>query len=278
MGIYYHSLYTRGDRCTDNRRMYVTLYPNTPNELDNVKKDTDLTTTIKYGADQLYDANSVSYYDIQRFHAEDYQYPNVNTSDSIWLQFEDYLRGNNDDGSETNGTGDDLKSLRGCHVLIHSDGCSTSLASGEGGADDCRESHNTEPFKDDDGGSAFSRGVMAWNSVPKACADAEKGRNSAIQEWVHQFIRAQDDDVQGLMCDADSDGSKEDYEEHTLGKINSYYDATPMLTYHVNEHAGCCEPETYHDGNYTQDFTSCTKDAVDYTSRDQCDPQGTNIC
>jgi hypothetical protein len=259
--------------------MYVMLYPNTPNELDNVKKDTDLTTTLKYAADQLYNDSSVSYYDIQRFHAEDYQYPYVDTSSGIWKPFEDYLRGGNDDGDEKNGTGDDLKTLRGCHVLIHSDGCSTSLASGEGGADDCGESHITpEPSRDDDGGSAFSRGVMAWNSVPTACADAEKGRNSVIQEPLHQFIRAQNSDVQGLMCDADGDGDTEDYEEHTLGKIDSYYDVTPMLTYHVNEHAGCCGPETHHDGNYTQDLTSCTKQAVYYTSQDQCNPQGTNIC
>lgn len=274
MATYYHTVYSRGDHCGTGRRMYIMLYPNTSNELDAVKSGSPITTAIRDAADQLYEAGVIGYYDIQRFHAEksEYNYPEI-PSDSIDADFEDYLLGTTDDWSDykwcTSDSCDSLKSIRGAHTLVHGYGCSTSLASAEGGTDNCYS-----------GGCAWSRGVMAWTST--GCGSGLT-RNSAIQEPLHQFIRAYQSGVQGEMCDADGDGEKSYYEEHTLGKLtdddgDGNNETTPMLTYHENEHEGCCGPVTTWDGEYTQTLTSCTVDAVDYTAGDQCDPQNPNIC
>lgn len=262
MGIYYHNQYKQGDTCNGNERMYVMLYPNTSSEYSNCGEGSDVTSPLDSACNQLYYNGSVVYYSISRFHADDYNYPNVDTSSrsNISSEFEEFLT----DGSK-NGTGDNLKDIRGCHMLVHGDSCSTSTAGGEGGHDDC-----------DSGGCAFSRGTMAWTGL---CSDTGLRKNSSIQEALHQFIRAYQSSVQDLLGDGDEDGDVDHYDEHTLGIIDSY-DVTPMLTYHGEEFtkAGTCKRSTDTVYGYDQTLTTCTEDAVYYTANDQCNPQNGNIC
>lgn len=261
MGNYYHTQYSQGSTCDGNERMYVMLYPNTSNEYSNCGQGTDITSPLNNACDQLYDAGSVVYYDMSRFHAKDYNYPKVNTSsrNKISTEFEAFLT----DGSK-NGTGDNLKDIRGCHMLVHSDSCSTDTAGGEAN-DDCNYP------------TAFSRGTMAWTGL---CSDTGLRQNSSIQECLHQFIRAYQSNVHNLLGDGDGDGDVDHYDEHTLGIIDSYDDVTPMLTYHGEEftEAGNCKRSSDTVYGYNQTLTSCTEDAVYYTANDQCNPQDGNIC
>lgn len=269
----YHSLYTRGDFCLGDERMIIRLYPNTSNELSHVKAGSTLTSAIRDAADQLYEAGVISYYDIQRFHAEkdSHFYPGIPKSEIEGGQsFKDYLLGTSDSGNDyfwcSDGSCDSLKSRLGCHMLVHDYGCNATLASAEGGIDDCSN-----------GGSAFSRGVMAWTSV-----GCEKGlvRNSGIQEPLHQFIRADQSDVKAMLGDDDGDGESgiDHYDEHSLGLVDMYADVTPMLTYHDNEFYkdGDCWNDKDIANYYTTELTQCTIDAVGYTVRNACDPQ--NMC
>lgn len=261
MGTYYHVQYSQGNTCDGNERAYVMLYPNTSNEYSNCGVGTDITSPLNSAFDQLYDARSIVYYDISRFHAKDYNYPNVDTStrNNISTEFEAFLT----DGSK-NGTGENLKDIRGCHMLVHGDSCSTDTAGGEYN-DDCNSP------------TAFSRGTMAWTGL---CSDTGLRQNSSIQECLHQFVRAYQSNVQGLLGDGDGDGDVDHYDEHTLGIIDSYDDVTPMLTYHGEEFskAGTCERSSNTVYGYNQTLTSCTEDAVYYTANDQCNPQNGSIC
>jgi len=254
--------YSNGDTCTDNRRMYVMLYPNTSTEYSNCGSGTTTTSALHGACDQLYYANSVSYYDISRFKAKDYEYPKVDTSsrDNISTQFEAFLT----DGSK-NGTGENLKDIRGCHLLVHGDNCSTDTAGGE----------KNDLCSDD--GTAFSRGVMMWTGL---CTKTGQRKNSAIQETLHSFIRGLDDDVKPLLGDGNDNGAIDAGDEHTLGIINSSNEVTPMLTYHGEEFtkAGDCERKSDTVDAYKQTLTSCTEDAVYETSIDQCNSQNDNIC
>lgn len=239
--------------------MNVYLYPNTSTQYSNCEKGTDITSPINTAADDLYNANSVTYYKISRFDAKDYSYPKVDTSSrsNIASEFESWLT----DGSSTgNETGDNLKSYRGAHVLVHGDSCSTSTAGGEA-HDKCTQ-----------GGTGFSRGVMAWTGT---CSNTGLRKNSAIQETLHMFIRANKDKVNALFGDGDGDGDIDSYDEHTLGVIDAFDYVSPMLTYHADEFeaAGDCKRDSNITEGYRQAITTCTEDAVEYTSNDQCDPQ-----
>lgn len=266
MGTYYDILYSNGDRCNGNERMYVMLYPNTASEFSNCGPGTHVTSPLQDACDQLYYANSVVYYDISRFKADSYNYPNVDTSsrDNISTEFENFLTNGNN-----NGTGMNLKDIRGCHMLVHGDPCSVYTAGGEA-HDTCNS-----------GGTAFSRGTMAWTGL---CGTADRlglRKNSSIQECIHQFIRANDSDIrQPLLGDGDNDGVVTSYDEHSLGVINSSQEVTPMLTYHGEEFqkAGECKRSSDTVDGYEQTLTSCTEEAVSETSHDQCNPQNGNIC
>lgn len=269
----YKVVYSNGDLCADNRRMFIMLYPNTSNELSDTKAGSPTTTTLQDMAEQLLGAGSINYYEIQRFTADDshHKYPEISSDDNIDYEFEDYLLGTTDDYSDrkwcTDSTCDSIKDVIGAHTLVHDFGCSTSYASAEGGADNCGE-------------SAFSTGVMAWTPVPGACSDTGKGKNSVIQEPLHQFIRADQRYVNDLMCDTDEHRAA--YDEHSLGKFDSDSgDATPMITYHESEYNNCgtCKStDTDWSGGYTQTLTWCTEDAVYYTASDSCNDQSPNLC
>lgn len=77
MGEYYHTLFSGGDRCTDNRRMYVMLYPNSVSVNDNYVKDSSsaINQALQSAGDQLVSHGATNFYQIERFHAETYNYP-----------------------------------------------------------------------------------------------------------------------------------------------------------------------------------------------------------
>lgn len=219
----YETVYSNGDSCQDNKRMYIMLYPNTSNEKGNTEANSVVTTTLRDAGEQLLNAGSINYYAIQRFRAEDshHNYPDINSNDNIGNEFLDYLKGGDayDDMKWCDDyTCDSIKPIVGAHTLVHDFGCSTTYASAEGGAQNCGE-------------SAFSTGLMAWTPVPGSCISTGKGKNSVIQEPLHQFIRAEQRSVNNLMCD--DPNHRTEYDEHSLGNINSVSaDATPMITYH----------------------------------------------
>lgn len=262
MVSYYHTQYSQGSTCDGNQRAYVMLYPNTSNEYSNCGSGSNVTSPLDGAFDQLYTAGSIVYYDISRFHAKDYKFPNVDTSSysKISTQFENLLT----DGDK-NGTGTNLKNIRGCHMLVHSDNCTTDTAGGE--------KHDTC----NSGGTAFSRGVMMWTGL---CSDTGLRKNSSIQECIHAFIRGLDDQVKPLLGDGNGDGIINSPDEHTLGVIDSYDNVSPLLTYHGEEFtkAGDCKRSSDTVNGYDQTLTSCTEDAVYYTANDQCNPQDSNIC
>lgn len=272
MAQYYHEQAGNGDPCNGTRRMFIYLYPNTSDELEYTKSPSPIVEGLASAGDQLYSHNACTYFQVARFHSEKsgYNYPEV-SKDNIETEFQEFLQ--NEEDSE-NGTGSDLYSTRGCHLLVHDFGCNTSLASGEAGTDKCEW---------DNGGAAWSRGCMAWTSA--TCSrdyDNLQARNSAIQEALHYFIRGCEDSIESAYdlegCDTHCVGA-----EHALGKItegNLAPDekATPLLTYHEDENANCgkCKSSESWDNNYmayTDQLTSCTKDAIADTGNDQCNPQ-----
>lgn len=264
---HYSKQYERGDECADNRRAYVRLYANTPNEDTYTYSGSAVTTALENAMDQLYDWNAVSYYRIDRFDADEsgqpYEHPCITEGSDISAEFESFLT----TGSE-NGTGDNLKQdYIGSHALVHGFGCSVDTASGEPG-DQC----STD-------GSAFRRGVMAWTGAT-CSGDLALASASAIQEVVHQFIKAYQSDVHDMLGDGDDDGDVDKFDEHTLGRIEGDGRVTPLLAYHADEFtsAGDCKDQSSTPSGYTETLTQCTKDAVKATGNNQCSPTQSDFC
>ena len=261
MSHYWKDLYKSHSSCTGKRKMYVYLYPNTSSEKSNCEAGTNITSPLYNSAERLLNDDSISYYAIERFEVEEYSYPKVDTSsrNTIASEFEDFLK-------NSNGTGSNLKSWRGSHVLVHGDSCSVDTAGGEYN-DECDDEDGSGSYP-----SAFSRGTMAWTGL---CSDTGLRKNSSIQETLHQFIRAYQTDVHDALGDGDGDGDIDHYDEHTLGYVGSDDDVTPMLTYHGDEFdpAGRCIGSSDSPTGYDQRLTTCTVNAVGYTADDQCDEQ-----
>lgn len=235
------------------------MYPNTPNELSPTADDSLISNALIDAGGQLYNAQSITYYEIRHFLADDsaYNYPRIDTTDQdkIGDKFLSWLK----DGS-ANGTGSNLYSIKGCHLLVHGDVCNTETASAD--ASDNRS--------DACGETAFSVGRAAWTGT---CSDWGLRKNSAIQESLHLFINDDLQDIRKMMCDGDGDGDTDSYDSHTLGErrdLGGVFYVTPMLTYHSGLHdnfnvCGSCKDGSQKDG-YTQSLTTCTEDAVYYTS------------
>lgn len=181
----------------------------------------------------------------------------VDVSGNIGSQFKDYLQ-------NSNGTGMDWYSSRGCHLLVHGDQCTDTLAGAEG--DSCEYS----------GGGGFGRGVVSWTGTGSSDGLVQ---NSAVQETLHQFIQFEYSGVKDMLGDGSDGGTSIDpIEEHTLGKVwdgSTTNDISPMLTYHFSnqQKTGTCQSSlSFYDG-YDHTITSCTIDAVDITSRGSCNDQ-----
>lgn len=260
MSSKYHTVFSGGDFCADNRRMYIRLYPNTSNTPANKVQDSNstLNQAIKSACDQLLNYGAINYYAIKRFHADDldYYYPCVDTEGNIGGQLEGYLTGNTDEACSPypNGTGDDLLSLTGAHLLVHNNDCTTGYVSA-GSGDKCDQ-------------SAFGNGRLCWTSA--ACTDNTKTKAGAIQEPLHQFIMNEQSQVNDLLQE-NEDGEKD---EHSLGRVNDNENMTPMLAFHAYNfsRSNTCNGSTMDIGyNYSSDLTSCTKQAVEYIANDsQC--------
>ena len=261
----FQTLSVRGNRWPENRRMHVMLYPNTPAVAGACRAGATVPSAVEYAADQLTDAGTASYYRLARFPAErdDYRYPRVGR-DELRTGFRDFLRGTTEEFSDASwcARGDcrDLRAYRGVHLLVHDYGLGVGLA--DAVDDDCAGN----------GGTGFSRGAAAWTGVDDGSGPGLTS-NSAIHETLHLFVRVGADGVRELLCDADDDGEVSGYEEHTLGRLDSTGAVTPMLTYHVDEHAGCGDSALFWDGSYAQELTGRTKAAVRRTALDQCRPQ-----
>lgn len=260
----YYELFERGTRWPENRRLYVLLYPNTPAEAPACLPGATIPAALRNAADQLFDAGAVSYHLGARFPAErdEYRYPRVD-ADELRTGFRDYLQGTTDRFSDArwceSGECDSLLRYRGVHLLVHGHGLGIGLADAEA-TGDC-ERH---------GGTGFSRGVTAWTGVDDGSGPG-RTRNSAIHETIHGIVRAGADGVRDLLCGVDGDPIG--YNEHTLGSVRPSGAVTPMLTYHVDDQAGCPGPARPWDGSYTQELTDRTKAAVRATAARQCRPQ-----
>ncbi len=206
-------------------------------------------------------------------------------------QFREYLRSTKtvdqvdcvhpefNDTKTWNGTGDDLYSIYGVHLLIHDNGCSTGMASAESSIIDDSDFDDSETCAEAE--HAFDTGLIAWS--PGSCNDTGQAKNSAIQEPLHQFILALQKDVKPML--GDDDGDSEDgldfFDEHSLGIVNGSGEVSPMLTYHDSEffNAGSCKSDQDLASAYTQSLTNCTKNAVEFIARDSdCNSQPSSIC
>lgn len=296
MAEYFHTITSGGDLCAGKKDMYIVLYPNSTDVNDNYVKDSTsaINTALKDACDQLLNHGAIDYYEIQRFHAERYNYPCIDVYDSdtsIINEFDEYLTSTKtedqsdcvypefSDNDTWNGTGDNLLSIIGCHTLVHDAGCSVDLAAYGG----------TEPYDDptcDNSETSWSTGRTAWSSA--TCDDMSQAKASIIQEPLHTFIIAEHPDVKPMLgADNDDTSAEEDiqrFEEHSLGIVDntsSGYRVTPMLTYHDHEftQAGTCKSDTDTASQNTTSLTSCTKDAVEFVASDSnCNSQSANIC
>lgn len=248
MGSIYSEVDDKSGGSKGTTNMYVRLYPNTPNQDENVTGDTHVTRALEYAGEQLLDAESIDYYEVQRFHASDYDYPDMKTSSRSDLSdIVDWLKDGSNDGNDT---GENLHDKPGAHLLVHGGDCSLDTAGGEAFAEDCGE-------------MAFDTGWASWTGT---CDIWELRQSSAIQEALHQFIQYDDPGVMDLTHGS-SKGS-----EHNLGRrVDATDNITPMLTYHGGryenyEPQGDCKADDDEYSLYTQSLTWCTKKAVDHSS------------
>lgn len=254
----YETLY-EGGRCEDGGgRMYVRLYPGSQFARDDLRRGEQAPVDLRNTCETLLAADAIACYRIEAFEPPMGAYPDLGDGSNIGRRFEDYLT----DG-DRNGTGSNLMQYRGCHALVHSRGIRSIEYANALSADECLEGDHYDYRS-----TAFTGANVAWSSVPQYADDVDRGRAAVIQEVLHTFIRANQPEIEAMICDR---SGYTYYDEHTLGGITADGDATPMLVFHVDEHAGCCTPRTDHDGGYTTEITSCTGDAVAYTAGDPCD-------
>jgi hypothetical protein len=259
VGTKYHSIFSGGDYCADNKRMYIRLYPNNQNTPASKVEDPNstLNQAIKSACDQLLNYGAINYYEVLRFHAEDYYYPCIDSNGDISGQLSEYLKGTADKSCSPypNGTGDDLLTIRGAHLLVHNNDCTTSYVSATAG-NQCSD-------------SAFNKGRMCWTSA--TCTDDSKVKAGAIQEPLHQFIMYKQSQVYDLLQDDESGDGIDHKDEHSLGRVDSNYNITPMLAFHGSEFSKdhTCNDSAYDLGaNHVSTLTSCTKKAVKYIAED----------
>lgn len=238
--------------------MYVRLYPNASSVDSNCTSGSTITSGLDTAMYELLNAGAISYYQVQRFNVQDYPRPQVDLSGDIASQFNTYLT----DGSE-NGTNSNLKDWVGAHTLVHE---ATDCTASNSAYEDIEDSS-----QDCSDASAFSTGRMAYTA---ACDNLSLRRNSAIQEPFHVFIRWHQENVKPMLGDYDNDGTKIRYDEHSLGRIQSDGDVTPMLTYHAGDwdggNEGDCANHSSVNSGYTPYPTPCTIQAVDYITDDIC--------
>lgn len=97
--------------------------------------------------------------------------------------------------------------------------------------------------------------------------DKARWKNLAVQEPIHNMVCSEYSYVSDMMTG----------DEHDLGKINSSGQSTPMLTFyersdthptrqHDRSGKGDCGPDNTWAETHTLDLTSCSIDAIDYTS------------
>lgn len=252
---YYEEVYTGGNS-SGSAVATVHLYPQTGLN-GQCQIGGTVSTALRDAFDSLLDAKAFDYYEIFRFRTES---PGLYAPDSVDLsdrsntvsEFEDYLRGNTDNGELQNGTGQNLYSQTGVHHLVHHDQNACDETSGgyaplgAGG-----ESRSL---------SAFSQGLMSWAPV----CDNNDGltENAAVQEPLHMLINPNHDDQWTGFND----------DQHSLGKIISYNTShlvTPMLTYHWDDDKssvgeGTCPStnDTRYANGYSVIPTSCSEDAT----------------
>ena len=69
---------------------------------------------------------AITYYEISRFKAEDYNFPELKEGEVDRCDFPDYLKGPGEAcgvDDHQNGTGEDLTAMRGSHLLLHDYSC-----------------------------------------------------------------------------------------------------------------------------------------------------------
>lgn len=262
----YETIYSGGPGGDVEKWMTVYLYPWSSDEKGTCEKLGDVATALRDAGEELVDHGAITYYDINRFRAEDYDYNYPEWGDiddysygEIEDNFRDYLddtTSNDDSDVPSNGSGANLYSLTGVHQLIH------------GGYTGCNETSGYAPAgagAEHWGNTAFSEGRVAWSPV---CSDDGLEKNAAIQECTHMFCGHDADD----QWEGGTETKSED--QHTLGKVidsSSGDNVTPMLTYHWDENItdrGDC-PSYSTDPTatgYEQSMTYCTKEAIKATA------------
>lgn len=271
MGSRYEIMFTGGDTCQGNRRLFIQTYANSTNANKKIKDSTsEVNQGLKKACEDLLQHNEINYYEIVRFKAEDHNFSNIDFDGQDAFEIEsdvnNYLK-------NENGTGDDLLTLRGGHVVFHEDDCVVDNAAyGTGDGGDCDTSGGSKT-------SAFSQGRIAWS--PLTCA--EKTGASAVQEPFHNFIMHNHPNVEDQLEDIYG-SSHNRFEEHALGsvkKLNGTNRVTPLLTYHDHQFdsANTCSSDADTSVKHTPIPTDCTRQAMYYMAIDSdCNDQSSNIC
>ncbi|MFB6193752.1 MAG: hypothetical protein ABEI75_01685 [Halobaculum sp.] len=192
---------------------------------------------------------AIEYYEILRFDTATYNDPDHIPIDlGLDSEFRDYLQRDNSDSSKNNGTGEDLYSLVGDHLLIHDD--QNACDEDSGGYAPIGAGGEGSPT------TSFTDGLVSWS--PVCDSNSSLTRCAANQEAMHQFISESENDPYT--------GSDDD--EHSLGKVidnGSSAPVTPLLAYHWDDSevgAGDCPSETSFPSTHTVSPTECTKKAI----------------
>lgn len=250
----YKLLAQQGDQVPSNDQIAtVYVYPNVSGVEEWIEQNgtnQEVANSLDSGLYDLYWSNAIEYYEVYEYTGGYPELPD-STRSEYKTAFEDWLK---------NTLSDDYYPNRdGCHFGVTN------------GFDDAGGGFQGEQASD----TAFV--TSNWMVLGTGSRNTSRIKSFAIQEPLHCFIShdvAVNNNLARSGCSC---------HEHDLGQIASGGAVTPMATtwtacsernldgsedYHASHGSGLangCDTGNSCAGTYTQDLTSCTIDAVDYT-------------
>lgn len=235
------TLETRGTPEVGEEILAVYLYPNESG--DRYEAEYPVRNAVKHMCDEVYNNTVVQYYEINLYDYES-SVNEVEGEDDGSTYFNNFKSWLNNQG---------YYDYRGIHMGVTD---STNFANAEYvGKGETSWVSGTAAFVGTAGGySVTSNDKARW-------------KNLAVQEPIHNMVCSEYSYVSNMMSG----------DEHDLGKINSSGQSTPMLTFyersdthpnrqHDRSGKGDCGPDNTWAETHTLDLTSCSIDAIDYTS------------
>ncbi|USZ69466.1 hypothetical protein NGM10_06950 [Halorussus salilacus] len=237
----YTTLTNKGEPEIGEETLSVYLYPNETGDREEAKNE--VYDAVKSACDEIYDKTAVQYYEIALYDYESNvdEVEDEDDGDTYFTNFKDWL---GDQG---------YYDYNGVHLGVTD---STNFANAEyvGKGETCWVN-----------GTAAFVGTAGGYDVTNN--DTARWKNLAVQEPIHNMVSMEYTYVDDLT----------EGDEHDLGIIDSDGDSTPMLTFyerddthptrkHDRSGKGDCAPDNTWDNTHRLDLTSCSIDAIDYTS------------